>query len=326
MWKRFWPGVVLLAVLAALSAVPEVPAQKKPAEVKPDAAAEQMRHLGSALDVAALGFSERDPVLLLAAARALRSVHTVPGTDGPAAGNDLGEPPPLLAESDRLLGKALEQARGSKAMTDLVRHAAEKFEPRRAEAGSAADAVRHIASAYDLAAIGRQEKSPELLVAAARVLRLFIASPGPKKATVENGKDEKGTREPPSLRAESDRLLAEAENMGTDNAALADLIKDMLKDKTRGATGGPKAYSHQPSAGATVTLDVQFDGKAPATITVQGNSRNLLTLTVTDPDGPHASSTGMSPMISWVPRATKTFKISVTNNGPGTCPYTLYHN
>jgi hypothetical protein len=31
-------------------------------------------------------------------------------------------------------------------------------------------------------------------------------------------------------------------------------------------------------------------------------------------------------MIAWTPKKTKTFKIAVTNNGPGSCPYMLYHN
>jgi hypothetical protein len=343
MVKRFWPGVVLLAGLAVLIGLPWATAQEKkkpaddkkkpPADVKADLAGEEMRHAASALDIAALGSETRDPLLSIAAARALRSIHVVPGpvkssattsTEGRQAGG-FDEPPPLLAESNRVLRsiRQMPAFKGDKGdLTTLAKQASadDDWSP-------AAENVRHIAAAYDLAAIGRKEKAPELLVAAARVLRGILAETGKAKPSIEGGKDEKGSKaEPPSLKDVSDKLLDEAAQMASENSSIIANLIEQTKKTTRGASGGPKSYSYEPTAGATVTLGVEFVEKLPATITVQGNGRNMLTLTVTDPDGPHATNTGLNPMIAWTPKKTKTFKIAVTNNGPGSCPYLLYHN
>jgi hypothetical protein len=328
MVKRFWPGVVLLAGLAVLIGSPGVDAQKKkptddkkPAEVKPDLAAEEMRHLASALDVAAMGAEQKDPLLSMAAARALRSIHVVPGAAKPAATTGLEEPPPLLVESNRILRsiRRMPAFQGDLATLAKQMTADDDWSP-------GAENVRHIAAAYDLAAIGRKEKVPELLVAAARILRGIIAETGKAKASFEGGKDEKKAGEPPSLKEVSDKLLDEAEKMATDNHQIIANLAEQTRKTMRGATGGPKSYAYEPGPGATVSLDVEFAEKLPATITVQGNGRNMLTLTVTDPDGPHATNTGLNPMIAWTPKKAKTFKIAVTNNGPGPCPYMLYHN
>jgi hypothetical protein len=330
MVKRFWPGVVLLAGLAVLIGLPWVSAQekkkpkddKKPAaEAKPDLAGEEMRHVASALDIAAMGADQRDPLLSMAAARALRAIHAVPGAKAPAT-TGLDEPPPLLAESNRILRgiRRMPAFQGDLATLAKQLTAEDDWSP-------AAENVRHIASAYDLAAIGRQEKAPELLVAAARVLRGILAETGKVKPTIEGGKDEKGPKaEPPSLKDVSDKFLDEADKMATENHSIIANLIEATRKTTRGASGGPKSYASEPTAGATVNLAVEFVEKLPATITVQGNGRNMLTLTVTDPDGPHATNTGMNPMIAWTPKKTKTFKIAVTNNGPGPCPYVLYHN
>jgi hypothetical protein len=207
--KCFGPGVVLVG-LAMLVGLPWGSAgeKKKPAEVKPDLAAEQMRYLASALDVAALGAEQRDPLLSLAAARALRSIHVVPGPVPSQAGTGLEEPPPLLVESNRILrgSRRMPAFQGDIATLAGRLSAADDRTP-------AVETVRHIAAAYDLASIGRQEKAPEMLVAAARILRGFHAETGKGKATIEHGKDEKPTAAPPSLKDASDKLLDEAEQM-----------------------------------------------------------------------------------------------------------------
>ena len=118
------------------------------------------------------------------------------------------------------------------------------------------EAVKNIALAYDLAALGRKSDSPEMLLAAAKVLGMYKSNPGKDKPKVSGGVDE--PTEPLSLSEEAHKLLTEAkEKAKGDKAiiALADAIADGL---SRGSYGGPRSYTHQPRSGATLTWNVNF--------------------------------------------------------------------
>lgn len=189
------------------------------------------------------------------------------------------------------------------------------------------DDVRHIALAYDLADYGRSIKSPEMLISAARILRKIRTTPGKEKPTIEDGKDEKDdSDEPVSLVAESDKLLAEARKLAPDDAIIGELAERAAKEKTRGSVGGPRSHYHKPGAGVKLTWNVTFKAGQPASVAVQGNGKNTLTLTVTGPGGHYLYWSGPNPSVSWVPKVTKTYTISVTNDGPGACAYRMYHN
>lgn len=195
------------------------------------------------------------------------------------------------------------------------------------KADPVSDDVRHIALAYDLAEYGRKAKSPEMLVSAARILRKIRTTPGTEKPTIEGGKDEKEEKaEAVSLLEESNHLLAEARKLAPDDALIGDLIERITKEKTRGSIGGPRSHYHKPGAGTTMTWNVSFAGGQPASVAVQGNGRNALTLTVRGPGGHFLTWTGPNPSLSWVPRQTKPYTITVTNDGPGACAYRMYHN
>ncbi len=194
-----------------------------------------------------------------------------------------------------------------------------------------ADEVRRIALAYDLAAYARREQeNPNAranalaLITAAGILRSVRTTEGKEKATVEKGTDEGGT--PVSLKAESERLLKEAREMAKDSPDLLALVDETGKVKTRGALGGPRSYYHRPGVGTVINRVVRFRPGAPASVSVAGNGRNSLTLTVTGPAGHYSTWTGRNPSLSWVPRNQGPFTIAVRNNGPGAVGYTLYHN
>lgn len=189
------------------------------------------------------------------------------------------------------------------------------------------DDVRNIAMAYDLAAYGRTARSPESLVTAARILRQIRALAGTESSSVEGaGNDTEEKQEPISLLAESDRLLDEARKMAPDDAVIAQLADRVAKEKTRGSLRGPRSYTHQPGSGVKRTWNLRFVGGQPASVAVRGNGRNLLTLTVTGPGGHYLTWTGPNPSLSWLPRTTHGYTITVTNNGPGKAGYTLFHN
>ena len=186
------------------------------------------------------------------------------------------------------------------------------------------EAVKNIALAYDLAALGRKSDSPEMLLAAAKILGMYKSNPGKDKPKVSGGVDE--PTEPLSLSEEAQKLLTEAkEKAKGDKAiiALADAIADGL---SRGSYGGPRSYTHQPRSGATLTWNVNFIPGQMARVSVIGNGRNSITLTATFPGGRVETFTGPNPSLVLVPGVAGSTQITVTNNGPGVCRFTVQHN
>jgi hypothetical protein len=203
----------------------------------------------------------------------------------------------------------------------------EKEKPAKVESDPAADACRHIASALDLAELGRKEKSPVLLIAAARTLRLYPATPGKEKVEVKEGKDElKAGEEAPTMTRMSDELLDEAMKLAPDDKTIAELAQRVRENKTRESLGGPRTYYHRPGAGTTIVHTANFIGGRVGSVTVSGNGVNTLTLRVDGPAGGHWEWTGRNPHLDFVPGNTGVCRIAVTNNGPGPVAYTLWHN
>jgi hypothetical protein len=203
----------------------------------------------------------------------------------------------------------------------------EKEKPTKVESDPAADDVRHIASALDLAELGRKEKSPVLLIAAARTLRLIPTTPRKEKVEVKEGKDElKANEEAPGMVKMSDDLLAEAMKLAPDDKVIADLVQRVKETKTRESLGGPRTYYHRPGAGSTIVHTATFRGGRVGRVVVNGNGINTLTLRVAGPGTGRWEWIGPNPSLDFVPGITGVCTISVTNNGPGPVAYTLWHN
>src|SRR5262249_28053687 len=124
-------------------------------------------------------------------------------------------------------------------------------------AAKAAEDVRNIALASQLAEYGRQHKSPESLIAAARILRAIRTTPGTDKATVSEGKEEGDGKEAPSLLDQSDEMLKEAKHMAPDDSVIGQLIDRASRGK-RGSVGGARSYFHRPGAGTVISHNVRF--------------------------------------------------------------------
>ncbi len=193
-----------------------------------------------------------------------------------------------------------------------------------------AEAVRGIALAYEMAERGREARSPEKLIAAALVLRTTVTQPGTEKPRVEGGEEK---AEAVRLKDVSDKMLDEAKAMakGAKNEAqvmsLADSVGKM--EASRGAFAGPRSYYHRPGAGASVSLNVDFQPGSMAAVSVTQNSgADRLTLTVTNRQGTVVrTASGRNPSVEWVPSSGHNpFTISVKNNGPRPVSYSLYHN
>jgi hypothetical protein len=181
-------------------------------------------------------------------------------------------------------------------------------------ATEAAESVRRIGMAMQLADYGRKEKSPEMLIGAARILRWIEDQPGTDEPKAEGGDAAK--KKSVSLKDLSDKLLDEARKMAGDDKTvleMADRVARLEKpkkeeDKRRGALGGPRSYHHSPGDGVSLTWNVRFRVGMPASVTVRGDGFHTLTTTVRGPGVPGFTT------------------ITVVNNGPGACDYTMYHN
>jgi hypothetical protein len=124
----------------------------------------------------------------------------------------------------------------------------------------------------------------------------------------------------------SDKLLDEARMMAGNDAAIKLLADRVAELKTRGAVGGPRAYTHEPGEGVRITWTPTFRPGVPANITVRGDGVNRLRTVVRGPGGYYYEWTGYNAHTSWIPGVWGPTTITVTNLGPGAAFYTLYHN
>lgn len=192
-------------------------------------------------------------------------------------------------------------------------------------AAAAAEVVREIGMAVQLADYGRKEKSPQMLIAAARILRHIHTTPGSDEPKAEKG--EVAKQKPASLADLSEKLLDEARKMAGDDKTILEMADRVAKEeKTRGALGGPRSYTHAPGDGSVLTWNVRFRPGVPASVSVVGNGRNMLTTTVQGPGGYYFTWTGHNASTSWIPAVPGPTSITVVNDGPGPCYYTMYHN
>lgn len=153
-----------------------------------------------------------------------------------------------------------------------------------------AELVEELATAAQLVAFGRGEladatglkdfKSPEALVAAGAIyLRAHKATGGkmkPSDATIEdadgNAVAEEGKA--PSLAEEAEALFDEARALPTkDKAGLEALIKQASTVESRGATGGPKVITRTIKTGKTHNIQIAFDPRSPASVTMRGTGK-----------------------------------------------------
>lgn len=138
-----------------------------------------------------------------------------------------------------------------------------------AEATSAEESestvVAHQAAlAFELAELGRNQQSPELLVSAALILHRSGATAGTEKPTEGELSAEISTS--PAA------VLEEAKQFRKDDKALAEIIAraaDELKEKPRGVVGGPKSYALKSlSRTHSVTIPLKVQAKKTLSLNV----------------------------------------------------------
>lgn len=145
-------------------------------------------------------------------------------------------------------------------------------------------AALDLAAALRMADFGRENKAPEALLAAARV----IGRTNAKALEAKGGK--KGEQEEFDPLKEANALIEAAiEVSGKDESVkkLAAAVRDDVKEFKRGATGGPRAVSGFVGRGdRRDEYTIRFRGGERAVVRVNNRSnRGDLDLTVIDEDG-----------------------------------------
>lgn len=203
------------------------------------------------------------------------------------------------------------------------------------EAGSSVDKLKMGA---DLAQMGREKKSPEMLLAAAQILSEVPseAREAKKEEKKPEGDAKAGdkadepapTLDPAKLQQEA---LTYAQQAG--DKTLIKYVDAQIKKGfpagTRGAVGGSKYTVAKVMGGYTDIYYVEFRGGELAEIALAGDGDTNLDIYVYDEYGNYiAADTGYTDTgyVSWYPRWTGSFRVEVRNNGMVFNQYVLITN
>jgi hypothetical protein len=190
------------------------------------------------------------------------------------------------------------------------------------------DMVDKLATAYNLVKIGREMKSAEALVVAARIL---AETPASEKADTKVKLAENNPKPPDGAKKEEvspDALLTEAGKL-SDRPYTAELIKDarqILAERKRGEIDGPAVHNGYVGPYSTQTWTAVFVQGDRAVVTV-ASTGGRLDVAIYDGLGGSAYCNGQAnSTISWYPRETKTYTIKVQNNSGQGVAYRLINN
>ncbi len=205
------------------------------------------------------------------------------------------------------------------------------------EAGSSVDKLKMGA---DLADMGREQKSPEMLLSAAQILA-SVPAEGREPKKTEKAADKAGekdakatekadqpapTLDPAKLQQEA-LVLAQASG----DKGLTKYVEAQIKKGvgTRGASGGAKYTVTKVNAGSTDIYNVEFRGGELAEVAISGDGDTDLDIYVYDEYGNSIAtdtSYGDTGHVSWYPRWTGGFRVEVRNNGMVYNQYVLITN
>ncbi|MCC6418850.1 MAG: hypothetical protein IT429_11500 [Gemmataceae bacterium] len=194
-------------------------------------------------------------------------------------------------------------------------------------------AANDLGLAGQLIRYGRQHKSPEALLTAARILGTTATAERKEQPKTEVAKDKKGEERKGAAPDNSPKaLLAEAKKMARNDktiVAMADRVGQALDEGIRGAASGPLRSLHRIPAYGTHSYRITFRGGETARVVLDGDGGTDLDLFIYDENGNLVrSDVGLSDYanLSWVPRWTGPFTIRVRNLGRFSNGYFLTNN
>ena len=197
-----------------------------------------------------------------------------------------------------------------------------------------AEAVGQVTLAADLVEYGRDQKAPEALITAARILGTL-----PEMKDVDQKPEvEKADKVTPATgekhAARSDKpadLLAEAKKMSGDDAsvvALADQVAKIINEKLRGVVTGPARVSVSIDPGDRNTWRFRYAGGEEARVDLWGDGASQLSLSIYDENGGRflGPFEGTHCWAHWTPDHDAKYTIHVHNRGDNTTHYRVHTN
>jgi hypothetical protein len=202
-------------------------------------------------------------------------------------------------------------------------------------APEAGQAVENVSLAARLAEIGRAEKAPLILASAAQILGEVTVPEDTKPAKTEESVVAGEQAEESGVAADEftfDSLYAEAVALAKESgdAALAEILEKQSRiGASKGRVGGPVQYHwDRVSRAGTDRYRVQFYAGQQARITVHGSEGDVDLYVYDEYGGLVAKDTSYSRTahVSWYPRWTGYFTITVENCASRSVSYRLYTN
>lgn len=208
------------------------------------------------------------------------------------------------------------------------------FDEKKEDAEEALRQAGLLHRALELEAFGVEEKAPEALITAGRLLLQLPSRPSKfdeTRAKLAAAADSKAV-ELDSYAARAARLFTLAEEMMPRNAGVKALIAEAKKTKpklppgAKGNAAGPKALSRTLGAGAKDTWSFKFRKGLPAYVAVSAGQR--MHIEINRPNGEQLSNVNLlSAAATFTPAAEEVWTVVVHNSLAGKpAPYTLTTN
>jgi hypothetical protein len=190
--------------------------------------------------------------------------------------------------------------------------------PEGAKATGAAMATERLQLAYAAAKYGRETKSADGLILAAKIIK---ETPADKLAAAKKAEGGMADASKKTAMADmsADALLSEAKTYAMKDKSTMDRIKAVEKmNPGRGSLGGPKRTAEIVRAGATDAYNVAFRGGEQAIVIISGDGDTDLDLYIYDENGNLVSSDtdGLDDcIVRFYPKWTGNFTVRVKNLG-----------
>lgn len=189
------------------------------------------------------------------------------------------------------------------------------------------DGMEKVLLSAKLADMGRVQRDPLLLLAAARILSSVDATSATLSAEITGASD---TSASPLAAPTAKSLYDEARAMAAGDANLTALIERSQSDiSSRGAGGGPKVHQQRIARGARATFRADFRGREPAQVVIVGSHTANLDLVILDANN-RVVCVSRTPydyeVCRWYPPANASFWLAVENRGDQSSVFSIYTN
>ena len=208
-----------------------------------------------------------------------------------------------------------------------------KIEGEKPKADAKSKGVANLRMAADLVAYGRESKSPEALILAAKILAATPVKTEGGSAKLAEGpaKPAEASTSTESQDVDPGKLLSEAESMTDDEHVVAQIadVRKLVGERSKGEIDGPTVRQGFVGPNGVVVWTGVFVAGQLASVTIAGYGGADFDLYVFDDRGnPIARDTGpgINATCTWRPIYTATFTMRVVNCSPFGSQYRYISN